>query len=183
MKLALAFLCGLLLGLAVMLVRWPEPAIRPTSGASSWQVYFSPRGGCARAIIDELDRARQTVRVQAYSFTSAPIAKALVAAKKRGVRVEAILDSSNNTDKYSAATFLLHAGIPTYIDAKHAIAHNKVIIIDDQTVITGSFNFTLAAEERNAENLLILHDSELAARHTANWQAHRVHSEVYRRAE
>jgi phosphatidylserine/phosphatidylglycerophosphate/cardiolipin synthase-like enzyme len=73
--------------------------------------------------------------------------------------VQAVLDESNNTAKYSAATFLLHAGIPTFIDAKHAIAHNKIIIIDGRTVITGSFNFTKAAEERNAENLLILRDA------------------------
>ncbi|HTR44450.1 MAG TPA: phospholipase D-like domain-containing protein, partial [Thermodesulfovibrionales bacterium] len=57
---------------------------------------------------------------------------------------------------YSAADFTFNMGIPTYIDAQHAIAHNKVMIIDKETVITGSFNFTKAAEERNAENLLIL---------------------------
>ncbi len=81
--------------------------------------------------------ARQTVLVQAYSFTSAP--KALVDAHKRGVRVEVILDKSQRTEKYSAADFLAHAGIPTRIDAQHAIAHNKIMILDRATVITGSF--------------------------------------------
>ena len=58
--------------------------------------------------------------------------------------------------------FLTHADIPVLIDAKHAIAHNKVMIIDGKTVITGSFNFTKAAEEQNAESLVIIKDSSLA---------------------
>jgi phosphatidylserine/phosphatidylglycerophosphate/cardiolipin synthase-like enzyme len=72
------------------------------------------------------------------------------------VSVEAILDKSQRTAKYTGATFLANNQIPTYIDAAHAIAHNKIMIIDKQTVITGSFNFTRAAVEKNAENLLII---------------------------
>ena len=79
----------------------------------------------------------------------------------------------------SSATFLYNQRIPTKIDAQHAIAHNKVMIIDGETVITGSFNFTKAAEERNAENLLIIHDKKLAERYIKNWQEHNRHSEVY----
>ncbi|NBV32596.1 MAG: phospholipase D family protein [Proteobacteria bacterium] len=143
------------------------------------EVYFSPRGGCTEAVVRELSAARQTVLVQAYSFTSAPIASALVAASRRGVRVEAILDKSNKTGKYSEADFLLNARIPTYIDAKHAIAHNKVMIIDGQTVLTGSFNFTKAAEESNAENLLILRSPQLAAQYSRSLLEHREHSLPY----
>ena len=69
-----------------------------------------------------------------------------------------------------SATFLYNQGIPVKIDAKHAIAHNKVMIIDGETVITGSFNFTKAAEENNAENLLRIHDKKLAERYIGNWQ-------------
>jgi hypothetical protein len=75
------------------------------------------------------------------------IAQALVDAHKRGVHVEIILDKSNRSKKYSAADFTFNMGIPTYIDAQHSIAHNKVMIIDKETVITGSFNFTKAAEK------------------------------------
>ncbi len=88
------------------------------------QAYFSPNGGCTEAVVEALAKAQQTVKVQAYSFTSAPIAKALVDAHKRGVRVEVILDKSQRIEKYSAADFLAHAGIPTRIDAQHKIAHN-----------------------------------------------------------
>jgi phosphatidylserine/phosphatidylglycerophosphate/cardiolipin synthase-like enzyme len=120
------------------------------------KVYFSPSGGATRAIVQEIDNAKQEILVQAYSFTSAPIAKALVDAHKRGVSVETVLDKSQRTASYSGATFLANNRIPTYIDSAHAIAHNKVMIIDRQTVITGSFNFTKAAEEKNAENLLVI---------------------------
>jgi len=107
--------------------------------------YFSPKGSCTDANIKELDKAQTSVLVQAYSFTSTPIAKALLNAQKRGVKVEVILDKSQKKEKYSSADFLANSGIPTKIDSAHAIAHNKIIIVDEETVITGSFNFTRAA--------------------------------------
>jgi phosphatidylserine/phosphatidylglycerophosphate/cardiolipin synthase-like enzyme len=145
----------------------------------AWPVYFSPKGGCTAAIIQQLDLAKTEVLVQAYSFTSARIAKALLEAHKRGVRVEVILDKSQRREKYSSADFVAHAGIRTLIDDKHAIAHNKIMIIDQETVITGSFNFTKAAEEKNAENLLVIKDRALAGRYIQNWKAHEAHSQAY----
>ena len=151
----------------------------PQEKPCNWEVYFSPRGGCTEAIIKELDKAKSSILVQAHSFSSASIAKALLNAHKRGVKVEVILDMSQRTDQYSSATFLYNAGILVKIDAQHAIAHNKVMIIDGETVITGSFNFTKAAEESNAENLLVIRDKKLAERYIKNWQEHAGHSEVY----
>ena len=145
------------------------------------QVYFSPRGGATDAAVNALDHATNTVLVQAYSFTSAPIAQALVEAHRRGVKVQVILDHSQRTEKYSEADFLRNNGIPTLIDAQHAIAHNKVIIIDAYLVLSGSFNFTRAAEEHNAENLLVINDSILAEQYITNWQAHEQHSEPFDR--
>ncbi|MHB9148248.1 MAG: phospholipase D family nuclease [Candidatus Amoebophilus sp.] len=113
--------------------------------------YFSPRGGATEAIVKEINSAKSEILIQAYSFTSKPIAKALVDARKRGIKIEAVLDKSQRREKYTSADFVAHAGIPTYIDSAHAIAHNKIIIIDRSTLITGSFNFTKAAEEKNAE--------------------------------
>ena len=123
------------------------PITLPQEKPPSWEVYFSPRGGCTDAIIRELNKAKNTILVQAYSFTSASIAKTLLDAHKRGVKVEVILDKSQRTQKYSSATFFLNQGVSVRIDDKHAIAHNKVMIVDGETVITGSFNFTKAAEE------------------------------------
>jgi phosphatidylserine/phosphatidylglycerophosphate/cardiolipin synthase-like enzyme len=143
------------------------------------RVYFSPKGGCTQAIVEEIRNAKQFILVQAYSFTSAPIAGALVEAFRSGLRVEAVLDKSNKTANYSEANFLKNANVPTWIDGKHAIAHNKIIIIDGSTVITGSFNFTKAGEESNAENLLIIKSTELAARYIANFQEHKAHADWF----
>ena len=144
-------------------------------------VFFSPKGGCTEAVVSELSKAKKTVLVQAYSFTSAPIAKALVDAHKRGVKVLVILDKSQRTERYSSATFLLNEGITPLIDAKHAIAHNKVMVIDGEVVLTGSFNFTKAAEQSNAENLLVIRDAALASKYDKNWHEHEGHSQVYGR--
>jgi len=143
------------------------------------QIYFSPKGGCTEAIVNEISHVKSEIYVQAYSFTSAPIAKALVDAYKRGIKVEAILDKSQKKEKYTSATFLNNTGIPTFIDSRHAIAHNKIMIIDKEIVITGSFNFTKAAEQKNAENLLIIRSKELATFYMDNWNKHRDHSDSY----
>jgi phosphatidylserine/phosphatidylglycerophosphate/cardiolipin synthase-like enzyme len=145
------------------------------------QVCFSPNGGCTETIVNQIETAKSEILVQAYSFTSSPIAKALTDAFKRGVKVEAILDKSQKRERYTSATFISSAGIPTYIDSKHAIAHNKIMIIDKETVITGSFNFTKAAEEKNAENLLIIKEKDLAKLYIDNWYKHKEHSEPYER--
>src|SRR5271157_6087975 len=140
---------------------------------------FSPNGGCTEAIVNQIGNAKSEILIQAYSFTSAPIAKALVNAHKKGIHVEIILDKSNKSEKYSAGDFTAHMGVTIYIDSRHAIAHNKIIIIDRETVITGSFNFTKAAEEKNAENLLIIKSKELAKTYIENWNKHKDHSEKY----
>jgi phosphatidylserine/phosphatidylglycerophosphate/cardiolipin synthase-like enzyme len=89
------------------------------------------------------------------------------------------LDKSQRTERYSSATFLTNQGITVKIDSAHGIAHNKVMVIDGETVITGSFNFTKAAEEHNAENLLVIQDKKLASLYTRNWEEHEKHSERY----
>ena len=153
-----------------------QPETKPPITAQV-QVFFSPKGGCTEAIVKEIAAAKKTIYVQAYSFTSTPIAKALVEAHKRGVVVRVVLDKSQRTEKSSLATFLQNSGIEPWFDTTHAIAHNKVIIIDGETVITGSFDFTKAAEEKNAENLLLVRSQELAKRYESEWQLHFKHSE------
>jgi len=148
----------------------------PATG--SIEVAFSPRDGATALVVQTIDHAQKFILVQAYSFTSAPIAQALAQAKERGVDVRVILDKSQKTERYTAATYLKNHGIPTWIDSKHAIAHNKVMVIDGTTVITGSLNFTKAAEENNAENVIVLHDNpKLAEIYEKNWLLHVGHSE------
>ena len=151
------------------------------SRADEIQVCFSPPlpQGCdpTQTVIQALNSARHQILVQAFSFTSAPIAKAIIDARKRGVDVRIILDKSNARRGYSAATFLEHADVRVLIDAQHAIAHNKVMIIDGQTVITGSFNFTKAAEQYNAENLVRIHNPAIAQQYVQNWSTHAAHAQ------
>jgi len=148
-------------------------AISNSNTCPQIQVCFTPGQNCTAEITDVIDAAKQSIFVQAYSFTSAPIAAHLVAAKKRGVKVNVILDKSQKTQRYSSSHFLVNQHIPCWIDYKPAIAHNKIMIIDEKAVITGSFNFTKAAQNRNAENLLIIRDKALATIYLKNWQRRR----------
>lgn len=156
----------------------------PIQATGSVDVFFSPVGGATEAVVREIRSAQKEILIQAYSFTSKPIAKALIDAAKRGVKIEAVLDKSNATAKYSAATFLDNACIPVLIDSAHAIAHNKIMIIDGATVITGSFNFTAAAENKNAENLLVIKGNPLLVEsYLTNYLLHKAHSSHYRGRE
>jgi phosphatidylserine/phosphatidylglycerophosphate/cardiolipin synthase-like enzyme len=146
----------------------PKPTLIKAVG--SIEVAFSPNNGVTPTVINALSQAHNTILVSAYSFTSKDIAGALLDAKKRGVAVKIILDKSQVSQKYSSSTFFSNQGFDLRIDVKHAIYHDKVMIIDEKTVITGSFNFTKAAETKNAENLLVLRDNpELAKLYMQDW--------------
>jgi phosphatidylserine/phosphatidylglycerophosphate/cardiolipin synthase-like enzyme len=146
--------------------------VTPTSASvAEVEVYFSPNGGATDAVVAEINHAQREILIQAYTFTSVPIASALITAKTRGIKVEAILDKSNIKQRYSSITFLENAGIPVYIDDHVKIAHSKIMIIDGKEIITGSFNFTMAAECHNAENLVILrNDPALVIKYMANFR-------------
>ena len=146
----------------------PPPTLIQAAG--SIEVAFSPNNGVTEVVVKAIGEAKQTLLVSAYSFTSKDIAEALLEAKKRGVTVKIILDKSQVSQKYSSSTFFANQGFDLRIDVKHAIYHDKVMIIDDKTVMTGSFNFTKAAETKNAENLLVLRDNPaLAKLYTQDW--------------
>lgn len=170
----------------VKAAKTPMPAAikQPTvvKATGTIEVAFSPKGGGAEMIIKAIGQAKKTIKVQAYSFTNADIAKSLLDASKRGIEVRVVLDKSQETEKYTSATFLVNSGIPVRIDDDFAIAHNKVMILDDEAVITGSFNFTKAAEERNAENVLVIRGNrELAKLYLQNWQWRWDAAEGYKR--
>jgi len=148
----------------------------PTSRLPPIEIYFSPGGGCTDAMLREIGAAKTSILVQAYWFTSPIIAKALVEAHKRGVKVEVILDKSRTDRDRTQADVIAQAGVPTLIDGKHVTAHNKLIILDATVVITGSFNFTAQSEDQNAENLLVIRDKAIADTFTANWKSHAEHS-------
>lgn len=138
---------------------------------------YSPKGGVQEAIVALIGSAKKSVKVLAYSFTSQPIAQALVDAKKRGVVVEVVLDKSQPTANGNQIGLLTEADIPVWIDRKHAIAHNKVMIVDGKIYENGSFNYTYSAENSNGENATICKSVGGAASFTRNFELHKSHSE------
>ena len=133
---------------------------------------FTPGEKCTDLIVKQIDEAKKSIYVQAYGLTSQPIIEAVGNAKVRGLEVKVILDKVNETEKQgNGAKYLRSKNIEVLIDNKVAIAHNKVMVIDDKNIITGSFNFTKSAQDRNAENvLIILDDQTVAKKYIDNWE-------------
>ena len=138
-------------------------------------VYFTPPANAVTAIIKAIDASEREVLVQAYGFTHNGIAQALVRAHQRGVLVRVLLDKKSASSNRYVISVLQHAQIDVRQDGKHAIAHNKVMVIDLNKVITGSFNFTNSAATRNAENFLILKSEDLAQQYRLQWKNHWAH--------
>ncbi|MGC9259559.1 MAG: phospholipase D family protein [Phycisphaerae bacterium] len=171
--------------------------LRPTTpkahlqSTSALQVYFSPDGGATHELVRLLNAAQKNIEVQAYSFTSKPVIAALIRAQQRGVKVAIILDRSNvERRNYRTRTYrrfispgleaVYTAGIPTYIDDRYLIAHNKVMLIDGHIIITGSFNFSYAAARFNAENMLVIRNvPALFGRYEKNFLFHENTSQRY----
>jgi phosphatidylserine/phosphatidylglycerophosphate/cardiolipin synthase-like enzyme len=145
-------------------------------------VFFTPQDDATGGIVSAIAQAKESIRVQAYLFTNRKLAKALLRAHRAGIRVEVIVDREQlERDGVPAAREITALGVPVYVDAFHAAAHNKIILIDavseTPVVITGSYNFTVAAQAKNAENLLIIRgDRQVAAAYRKNWGVHREHS-------
>jgi phosphatidylserine/phosphatidylglycerophosphate/cardiolipin synthase-like enzyme len=141
-------------------------------------VAFTPPSGGGQVIVKAIDDSRDEVLVQAYGFTHNAIAQALLRAQQRGVKVQVLLDKkSSQTNRY-VIDLLEAASLPVKFDGAHAIAHNKVMVIDASVVVTGSYNFTNSADTRNAENILVLRSPDLAKSYRDNWQAHWSHGQA-----
>ena len=139
-------------------------------GKATIEVGFSPDMGATDLVVKAISEGQKTIRVAAYSFTSKPIAQALLEAHKRGVDVRVVVDKSQARARYTSASFLANVGIPTRIDYRYAIMHNKFMVIDDTNVETGSFNFTSAAEHKNAENVMVLrNDPAVVKQYAEEW--------------
>lgn len=146
----------------------------------SIDVYFSPKGGATEAIVKEIKNSNSEILVQAFSCISHSITSALIDARNRGLKVKVILDKRQRKAGHSSAEFLAQGGVPVYIDALHATANSNIMIIDGQTLITGSFVFTATSEDKNAENLLVIRgNKQLVNRYIKNFDEHHIHSGPY----
>lgn len=123
---------------------------------SSVEVGFSPSGTSLPLVLKVINQARSSLCVAAYSFTSRPIAQAISEAHRRGVKIQIVADEKSNSGKYTATTYLANQGINVRLNNNYAIMHNKFMVIDKQTVQTGSFNYSQAAVKKNAENVIVI---------------------------
>jgi PLD-like domain len=173
---AMKFLMCVFICLWVMAspLAWADSSMEGKS-AEILGVYFTPPANAAAAIVKAIDASEREVLVQAYGFTHNAIAQALVRAHQRGVHVRVLLDQKSDISNRYVIGVLSDAQIELREDGKHAIAHNKVMVIDQSIVITGSFNFTNSAATRNAENFLVLRSADLADQYRAQWQSHWAH--------
>jgi phosphatidylserine/phosphatidylglycerophosphate/cardiolipin synthase-like enzyme len=155
----------------------------PAVANASVEVAFTPGDDAAGKIVSAIGHARRQVLVQAYSFTHDGIAGALLEAHRRGVDVRLIADreQTEQTER-GQVPGLARAGVPVWLDGEHQSAHNKVMVIDpglpSALVITGSYNFTRAAQYKNAENVILVGNSDsLVQAYVRNWQRHLRHSQ------
>ena len=159
--------------------------LAPLSGTTPAQVraVFTPGDDVAGEIVRAIREARKQVLVQAYSFTHDGIAQALIEAHKRGVEVKLIADREQTENmRRGQVTGLARAGVPVWLDGEHQSAHNKVMVIDAgqsyAVIVTGSFNFTRAAQHKNAENVVFIGGNDsLVRQYASNWQRHLAHSQ------
>lgn len=161
--------CALFAGDAASKTKAVEPAM-------AVQVWFSPKGGCTEAIVKGIDNAKSTIHFSAYEFTKDEIRDALIRAATRGVVVALVVDHRAHSSRHEDADSVRAAGGSVAVDSRHAIHHNKIVVIDSKTVFTGSFNFSDNAELHNAENLIRLDVPSIAKKYVENFELHRSHS-------
>jgi phosphatidylserine/phosphatidylglycerophosphate/cardiolipin synthase-like enzyme len=159
------------IGLALLAVS-SLAAVRADEPLAKWSVCFTPRDTCATHMVREVEAAKKTVLVQAYHLTSARLAKALVQTQKRGVEVRVMLDR-RGWGRSSVVDALAHSGVPIWVGSQ------QILIIDGETLVTGTFSAASTAQETSSENLLVLRSRELAMRYAANWEEHLGSSQRY----
>jgi phosphatidylserine/phosphatidylglycerophosphate/cardiolipin synthase-like enzyme len=158
-------------------IAWWQSVSAEPQPAEILAIYFTPPAGGAGGLIKHIDGSKKTIKVMAYGFTAMPLSDALIKAHRRGVKVQLLQDEKSAGNNSDAVNQLIAAGIEVRSDGKHAIQHNKVMLMDDDIVITGSYNFTKSAEVRNAENIIILKSAYAAKRYADNWDTHWKHGE------
>ena len=131
--------------------------------ADNIEVAFSPPGNSLDLIVKTINSSTASICMATYSFTSNPIALALFNAKKRGVDIKIVSDEKSNHGKYSVARFLSNQGLNVRLNRNYPIMHNKFIVVDNKTVETGSFNYTQAAANKNAENVIVIWNNPVVA--------------------
>lgn len=171
---SLRLLSGVLMKKLILLLAFLANAAlsaTPLPAGAAYDIGFSPGGTSLTVVLRGIESARSDILLAAYGFTSKPIAQALLAAARRGVRVAVVADQKANSRSYSAVTFLANQGVPVRLNGNYAIHHHKFMVIDGRHLETGSFNYTQAAVKSNAENVILLWNvPNAAAEYAREWR-------------
>ena len=155
----------------------PHPSI--SINGTMVDVYFSPDDGTASSLVDLIQGAQESVYFMAFSFTSDDIAQAMLDRSRAGVTVAGVFDESQaKSNRGGEYENLVSNGLDVRLDGNPDRMHHKVIVLDGRVVITGSYNFSASAEERNDENTLVIHSPEIAAKYLAEFE--RIYAEAKR---
>jgi phosphatidylserine/phosphatidylglycerophosphate/cardiolipin synthase-like enzyme len=157
-RLGAVFILGLLIGGVIVYLAVPQLT---TIEGDIIGVYFSPVGQCEEQIIYWINQANESIYICVYSFTLDSVGDALVNAFHRNVTVKVVFDKSQ-VSKYSEYHTLQGVGIDVRNDTNSGLMHHKFMIVDEFTVLTGSYNWSKNAEENNNENLLVVQGKDIA---------------------
>jgi phosphatidylserine/phosphatidylglycerophosphate/cardiolipin synthase-like enzyme len=139
------------------------PFPRVQIGNSTVDVYFSPRGGGQQAVLQALSQAKKRILFMTFSLTDKTAGEIIAAKKRQKLQIEGVFDSWLGAGQYSLFNPLKQGGMNVRKDGNEALLHHKVIIVDD-TVITGSYNYSANAENSNNENFLIIRNNPAVTR-------------------
>lgn len=125
-------------------------------------IYFSPEDNFKNKLISLINEAKDSIYFMIFAFTDKDVADAMIDAKNRGVEIKGVFDEEFNSDQYSKFDYLKDANIDVKLDGNTQTLHDKVMIIDNRITVTGSYNFTLSANSRNAENSLVIYGKTIS---------------------
>ncbi len=145
----------------------PAPDLSDTT---DYEVYFSPNGGCEARLLYWIRKANVSIHAMVFSITLDRIVDALISAHRRGIDVRIVMERSTIDSSGSDYGKLKAAGVPIRLPTTHGLMHNKVAVIDEIVVITGSYNWTRDAEQSNSENMIILTNAKIANTYEREFQ-------------
>jgi phosphatidylserine/phosphatidylglycerophosphate/cardiolipin synthase-like enzyme len=147
----------------------PQSAFPQTKNVAAAQVFFCPDDECGDKLVQRIDSAQKSIYVAIYSFTLDSVADALIRAKQRGVEVKVVFDYDQSNNTYSDDEKLQLAGIAIARRNGSGYMHNKFMVIDETTIATGSFNYSVNADTKNDENLIFIESTDLASKYKADF--------------
>lgn len=146
----------------------------PAFAAPSLEVGFSPEGSARTLVLQVIQQAHRSIKMIGYAFQAPDITAALEHAAARGVKVQIVVDEKRNLNKKSQHALAAAAGhgVEVRTDAHYHLQHDKTLVVDDDTVETGSFNYAPSAETQNSENVVVIrHAPDIVTKYLAHWQS------------